>query len=35
MTRLGLGRMPHIASQMVDDRGTKLIQEWIKQLPEK
>jgi uncharacterized repeat protein (TIGR03806 family) len=33
MTRLGLGRMPHIASLEVDAKGAKLIHDWIKQLP--
>jgi uncharacterized repeat protein (TIGR03806 family) len=33
MTRLGLGRMPHIASNVVDETAVKLIHEWIKQLP--
>jgi hypothetical protein len=33
MTRLGLGRMPHVASNMVDEEAVKLIGEWIKQLP--
>jgi hypothetical protein len=33
MTRLGLGRMPHIASNVVDDEAVKLIRDWIKQLP--
>jgi uncharacterized repeat protein (TIGR03806 family) len=33
MTRLGLGRMPHIASNVVDEPAEKLIHEWIKQLP--
>lgn len=33
MTRLGLGRMPHIASNVVDEVGTKLIADWIKALP--
>jgi len=33
MTRLGLGRMPHIASNVVDDAAVKLIQDWIKQMP--
>jgi uncharacterized repeat protein (TIGR03806 family) len=32
MTRLGLGRMPHIASNVVDEPAVKLIGEWIKQL---
>jgi uncharacterized repeat protein (TIGR03806 family) len=30
MTRLGLGRMPHIASNVVDDDAVKLIRDWIK-----
>ena len=30
MTRTGLGRMPHIASNVVDEEGVKLIGEWIK-----
>ena len=30
MTRLGLGRMPHIASTVVDEDAVKLIGEWIK-----
>jgi uncharacterized repeat protein (TIGR03806 family) len=29
MTRTGLGRMPHIASNVVDDDGVKLIHDWI------
>ena len=33
MTRLGLGRMPHIASTVVDEAGVKLIREWIESLP--
>ena len=31
MTRLGLGRMPHIASNVVDEEAVKLIGDWIKQ----
>ena len=27
------GRMPHIASSVVDDDAVKLIRDWIKQLP--
>jgi uncharacterized repeat protein (TIGR03806 family) len=30
MTRLGLGRMPHIASHVVDEPAVKLIGDWIK-----
>jgi uncharacterized repeat protein (TIGR03806 family) len=33
MTRLGLGRMPHVASLVVDERGVKVIHDWIKGLP--
>jgi uncharacterized repeat protein (TIGR03806 family) len=33
MTRLGLGRMPHVASSVVDDKAVKLLHDWIKQLP--
>jgi uncharacterized repeat protein (TIGR03806 family) len=33
MRILGLGRMPHIASRMVDGQGVRLIEEWIAQLP--
>lgn len=32
MTRLGLGRMPHIASSVVDESAVKLIGDWIKQM---
>src|SRR5262245_12649443 len=31
MTLTGLGRMPHIASNVVDDQAVKLIHDWIKQ----
>jgi uncharacterized repeat protein (TIGR03806 family) len=34
MKRLGLGRMPHVASNIVDEAAVKLVGEWIKQLPE-
>jgi uncharacterized repeat protein (TIGR03806 family) len=33
MTRLGLGRMPHIASNVVDTEAVQLIGDWIKQMP--
>jgi len=33
MQRLGLGRMPHIASTVVDRDGVELIRAWIEQLP--
>ncbi len=32
MTKLGLGRMPHVASTVVDDDAVKLIRDWIEQL---
>jgi hypothetical protein len=33
MRKLGLGRMPHVASNVVDETAAKLIEEWIRQLP--
>ncbi len=33
MRRLGLGRMPHIASNVVDGEGAELIEKWIKEMP--
>ena len=33
MKLLGLGRMPHVASSVVDDKAVRLIHDWIKQLP--
>ena len=33
MGKLGLGRMPHIASNVVDKEAVKLIYDWIEQLP--
>jgi uncharacterized repeat protein (TIGR03806 family) len=32
MSRRGLGQMPHIASNVVDDEAVKLIHDWIKQM---
>lgn len=32
MTLTGLGRMPHIASKVVDDVGTDVVREWIRSL---
>ncbi|MGE3809784.1 MAG: hypothetical protein AB7K24_34400, partial [Gemmataceae bacterium] len=32
MNKLGLGRMPHIASNMVDEPAARLIHDWVKQL---
>jgi putative heme-binding domain-containing protein len=33
MAKLGRGRMPHIGSEIIDDRGLRLIHDWIRQLP--
>lgn len=33
MSKVGKGRMPHIGSQLVDDRGLRLIYDWIRELP--
>jgi putative heme-binding domain-containing protein len=33
MAKLGPGRMPHIGSEVVDERGLKLMHEWIRRLP--
>jgi putative heme-binding domain-containing protein len=33
MAKLGRGRMPHIGSEIVDERGLRLIYDWIRQLP--
>lgn len=33
MTKRGLGQMPHIASNVVDEQGVALIREWIQSLP--
>lgn len=35
MTRLGQGRMPHVASTVIDTDAVKLIEDWIKSLPVK
>ena len=32
MTLLGLGRMPHIASSVVDEDGVELLREWIRRM---
>lgn len=32
MTKVGLGRMPHIGSNVVDEKGAKLVYEWIKRV---
>ena len=34
MNKLGLGRMPHVASSVVDEKAVRLVEAWIKQLPE-
>jgi hypothetical protein len=33
MTKLGLGRMPHVASSVVDETAVKMLRDWISQLP--
>jgi putative heme-binding domain-containing protein len=33
MNKIGRGRMPHIGSELVDERGVALIYDWIRQLP--
>jgi len=33
MAKLGQGRMPHIGSEAVDERGVRLIRQWIASLP--
>jgi hypothetical protein len=33
MQRVGLGRMPHIASSVVDREAVELIEKWIKEMP--
>ena len=33
MAKLGPGRMPHIGSDFVDERGLRLVYDWIQQLP--
>jgi uncharacterized repeat protein (TIGR03806 family) len=33
MRRVGLGRMPHIASNVVDEPGARLVHDWIKEMP--
>lgn len=33
LTKLGLGRMPHVASNVVDEQAVKLLAEWIRSLP--
>ena len=32
MTKLGLGRMPHVASNVVDEKAVKMLRDWISQL---
>jgi putative heme-binding domain-containing protein len=33
MAKLGRGRMPHLGSEIVDERGLRLIHDWIRHLP--
>jgi hypothetical protein len=32
MTKLGLGRMPHVASNVIDEKAVKMLAQWIRQL---
>ena len=34
ITKLGLGRMPHVASNVVDTSAVQLLKEWIAKLPQ-
>jgi putative heme-binding domain-containing protein len=33
LSKLGRGRMPHIGSEIIDEDGTRLIHDWIRQIP--
>ena len=33
MKKTGLGRMPHVGSNVVDEKAVKLVEAWIKELP--
>jgi putative heme-binding domain-containing protein len=33
MAKLGRGRMPHLGSEIIDERGLRLVHDWIRQLP--
>lgn len=33
VTKLGLGRMPHVASNVIDEKAVKMLRDWISQLP--
>jgi putative heme-binding domain-containing protein len=33
MAKLGRGRMPHLGSEIVDERGLRLMHDWIRQMP--
>jgi hypothetical protein len=33
MRLTGLGRMPHVASSVVDEKGVRLVEEWVRSLP--
>jgi len=32
LTKLGLGRMPHVGSNVVDEQATAMLKEWVRQL---
>jgi uncharacterized repeat protein (TIGR03806 family) len=33
LTKIGLGRMPHVATSVVDEKAAKVVHDWIKGLP--
>jgi putative heme-binding domain-containing protein len=33
MAKLGRGRMPHVGSELVDERGLRLVHDWVRRLP--
>jgi putative heme-binding domain-containing protein len=35
MAKVGRGHMPHLGSELIDDRGLRLVHDWITQLPTK
>jgi hypothetical protein len=35
MKKVGLGRMPHVGSNVVDEKAVKVVEQWIKGLPKR
>ena len=35
MKKTDLGRMPHVGSNVVDEKAVKLVEEWIKEMPKR